>query len=47
MAAQWTPAAIFVTFGLIAIPAALTIWVMQLYAKRRPAGPGAAEARAT
>jgi AAHS family 4-hydroxybenzoate transporter-like MFS transporter len=47
MAAQWTPAAIFVTFGFVAIPAALTIWVMQLYAKRRPAGPGAAEATAT
>jgi AAHS family 4-hydroxybenzoate transporter-like MFS transporter len=46
MAAQWTPASIFVTFGLIAIPAALTIWVMQLYAKRRHAGPGATEATA-
>jgi AAHS family 4-hydroxybenzoate transporter-like MFS transporter len=45
LAAQWTPAAIFVTFGLIAIPAALTIWVMQLYAKRRRS-PNSIEASA-
>ena len=35
LAAQWTPPGIFAAFGLIAILAALTILVMQLYAKRR------------
>lgn len=41
MAAQWSPAAIFIAFGVIAIPAALTIFAMQLYAKRRrQIGPG-------
>lgn len=45
MAAQWTPPAIFVAFGLIAIPAALAIFAMQLHAKRRrPVGPASVEA---
>lgn len=35
LAAQWTPPGIFAAFGLIAVLAALTILVMQLYAKRR------------
>jgi AAHS family 4-hydroxybenzoate transporter-like MFS transporter len=46
MAAHWTPAAIFVAFGITAIPAALTIWVMQLYAKRRRGDPASLEATA-
>ena len=47
MAAQWTPATIFAAFGVIAIPAALTIFAMQVHAKRRrPAGPGTIEVTA-
>jgi AAHS family 4-hydroxybenzoate transporter-like MFS transporter len=46
MAAQWTPAAIFVAFGITAVPAALTIWVMQRYAKRRRDNPASVEATA-
>lgn len=40
VAAHWTPTAIFIVFGLVALPAALTMIAMQLYAKRRrPVGP--------
>ena len=47
MAAQWLPRTIFATFGVVAIPAALTILIMQLYAKRRhAAGSGSVETRA-
>lgn len=35
MAARWTPASVLVAFGLVAVPAALTMMAMQLYAKRR------------
>lgn len=41
MAAQWMPRTIFATFGVVAIPAALTILIMQVYAKRQPAAASA------